>query len=91
MTPVEEFALENLVLGSTPSPVDNVRAVMALSWARHHNCYREVQAMILRKRREHRTWVTLVQREWQTKVSRRPSRGRHHDSWSIREGYVRCR
>lgn len=33
---------------------------------------------------------TLWQREWGTKVSRRPARGRHHDSWSIRERYIRC-
>jgi hypothetical protein len=35
--------------------------------------------------------VTLRQRDWQTKVSRRPQRGRHHDSWSIRERYVTCK
>ncbi len=33
---------------------------------------------------------TLWQREWGTKVSRRPARGNHHDSWSIRERYMRC-
>lgn len=32
---------------------------------------------------------TLLQRHWQTHTSRRPSRGRNHDSWSIREKYVR--
>ncbi len=35
-------------------------------------------------------WQVLTQRKWQTSVSRRPQRGRHHDSWSIRERYVRC-
>ena len=34
--------------------------------------------------------VTLSQRHWQTNVSRRPQKGRHHDSWAIREKYVRC-
>ena len=33
---------------------------------------------------------TLWQRQWGTKVSKRIGRGNHHDSWSIREGYVRC-
>jgi len=33
---------------------------------------------------------TEWQRYWGSKVSRRPARGNHHDSWSIRERYVRC-
>ena len=33
---------------------------------------------------------TEWQREWGTKVSKRPSRGNHHDSWATRESYVRC-
>lgn len=32
---------------------------------------------------------TVNQRRWQSNVSRRPARGRHHDSWAIREQYVR--
>lgn len=35
--------------------------------------------------------ATITQRQWQTKVSRRPQRGNHHDSWSIREKYVTCK
>ena len=34
--------------------------------------------------------LTLRQRSWGTRVSRRPQRGNHHDSWAIRERYVRC-
>ena len=33
---------------------------------------------------------TEWQREWGSKVSKRPSRGNHHDSWATRESYVRC-
>ena len=33
---------------------------------------------------------TEWQREWGSSVSKRPGRGNHHDSWTIREGYVRC-
>ena len=33
---------------------------------------------------------TEWQRYWGTKVSRRPHRGNHHDSWAAREQYVRC-
>ena len=34
-------------------------------------------------------WETTTQADWRTKVSRRPQRGRHHDSWQIREKYTR--
>jgi|DEB0MinimDraft_10_1074344.scaffolds.fasta_scaffold235381_2 hypothetical protein len=43
-----------------------------------------------RKRAEKQRMDTLWQVNWRTKVSRRPQRGRHHDSWSIREKYARC-
>ena len=33
---------------------------------------------------------TEWQREWGASVSKRPGRGNHHDSWAIREGYIRC-
>lgn len=33
---------------------------------------------------------TEWQREWGMKVSRRPHRGNHYDSWAARETYVRC-
>lgn len=33
---------------------------------------------------------TEWQREWGSKVSNRPGRGNHHDSWAMRESYVRC-
>lgn len=45
---------------------------------------------ILLRRAKYRTWLTIKQREWQTKVSKRPSKANHHDSISIRERYVRC-
>jgi hypothetical protein len=48
-----------------------------------------VRRAILEARAANRTWVTVTQRKWQASVSRRPARGRHHDSWAIREGYVR--
>lgn len=33
---------------------------------------------------------TVQQQEWRTSVSRRPQRGRHHDSWVTREAYARA-
>lgn len=45
--------------------------------------------MILRKRAEWRAEAAQRQRRFQAADSRRPARGRHHDSWAIRERYVR--
>lgn len=88
MTAVE--AALDLVLGSTNSPVDRVRTSIGLSWARQHGVLDDVRRQVMAKRAEHRRWLTVTQRRWQANVSRRPARGRHHDSWSIRERYVRC-
>ena len=51
---------------------------------------REAMLRIVRKNRWWLDYETTHQRMWQSKVSRRPARGRHHDSWAIREKYVRC-
>lgn len=66
------------------------RQVLVLRAARTPEERAEIMGMVLYKREQYRTWVTLQQRKWQTKVSRRPQRGNHHDSHRIREGYVRC-
>lgn len=50
---------------------------------------REAMLRIVRKNRWWLDHDTVQQRKWQTNVSRRPARGRHHDSWAIREKYVR--
>jgi hypothetical protein len=50
----------------------------------------EAMAMLVQRGKARLAWHTDTQREWQASVSRRPARGRHHDSWSIREKYVRC-
>ena len=45
--------------------------------------------MLLERRAEQRARVAAYQQRWQHKVPRRPQRGNHHDSWAIRESYVR--
>lgn len=40
-------------------------------------------------RADWRRKVTLTQRNWQSRGSRRAQRNNHHDSWAIRENYVR--
>jgi hypothetical protein len=48
-----------------------------------------IMCIIMDARERYRNWVTVVQREWQSKISRRPQRTKHHDSWALRESYVR--
>lgn len=48
-----------------------------------------VRERIMEVRNEWLTWLTLQQRKWQTNVSRRPQRTKHHDSWAGRESVVR--
>lgn len=49
-----------------------------------------VLGQILDRRRARLNYNTVLQRNWQAKVSRRPQRGKHHDSWALREKYVRA-
>ena len=46
--------------------------------------------VVSKARASYRTWTIVTQREWQAKTSRRPARCKRHDSWAIREKYVRC-
>lgn len=86
-----EMAAFDLMTGTslTHGIVDRERAVLALR-AASRVTYPAVLRMILDKRAAWRTYLTVTQRRWQ-RETRRPSRARHPDSISIREGYVRCR
>jgi hypothetical protein len=83
------LAYERMV-GDSTTIVGKQSVSMALRLAKTEGCYKEVAQLALDARRASLTWLTVTQRKWQTKVSRRPQRGNHHDSWSIREKYVRC-
>lgn len=48
-----------------------------------------VLGKILARRRARLDANTVSQRDWQARVSRRPQRGKHYDSWALREKYVR--
>jgi hypothetical protein len=41
------------------------------------------------QRRDQKRTLLRRQMDWRTKTSRRPQRGRHHDSTAIRETYCR--
>ena len=90
MSPLDLFVFSEFITGGTNAPVDNRRNALALKLARQLGCYDEVVAIIKQRRARWLTWHTLRQRQWATNVSRRPQRGRHHDSWAIRESYVRA-
>lgn len=78
-------------IGATSSTLDLKRTALALRLAKQYgpDMYALVLDAALVRRAEWRTHQVLSQRKWQTNVSRRPARGRHHDSWQIREKYVR--
>lgn len=85
------YAIEQFFVGRTTHLTDNKRNVLVMRLAKEMNpaTCAVVMEVILRARREHLTWLTMTQREWQ-RQTRRQGRARHHDSVSIREKYVRC-
>ena len=89
---VNELAIKSMVQDawSIDIPVSAKRVALALKVAKMEGdeFYQYALACALQRRRERLSYETLLQRKWQTKVSRRPQRGRHHDSWAIRERNV---
>jgi hypothetical protein len=83
--------LEYVMSSSTGwrGPVPDAHTLAFLLLAERWGQRDQAVRMILDARREGLRWQITTQRSWQTKVSRRPQRGRHHDSWRIREKYVR--
>ncbi len=81
-----------LMVGGTDDVRDRKRASIVLGWASTQNArtYDDVLSYVLRERKAWKAYLARTQRQWQSKVSRRPQRGRNHDSWSTREEYVRC-
>lgn len=79
-----------LVIGGTRGVTDDQRALAALAYGRAAGCEALALRMVLAARREWRDELARNARRWATSVSRRPARGCHYDSWSLREKYVRC-
>ena len=48
-----------------------------------------IRRIIMDAREAWRVRSEIVARKWQSQNARTPLRGRHHDSWAIRESYVR--
>jgi len=51
--------------GLTSSPIDNKRAVMALRSATTLESHSMIMELVKAKRQQHRTWLTITQRQWQ--------------------------
>lgn len=84
------FLFTEFLTGASTHPTDNRRNALAIRMGRDIGCEEDVVAIIKAKRRERLTRLTVWQRKWGARTSRRPQRGRHHDSWAIREAYVRA-
>lgn len=76
---------------ATNNPASLKSTAYALRLAKQEGCYDEILAHAKSVRHAWLIWLTLTQRSWMTKVSRRPDRGVHHDSWAIREKYTTLR
>jgi len=51
--------------GLTTSMIDNKRAVMALRSATTLESHHAIMDLVKAKRQQHRTWLTITQRQWQ--------------------------
>ena len=95
MDTTTRFAVRQLVESPAGASKGNVVAIKQLALALTAiraigpDAYEYALAIVRAIRKDGLTTATTRQREWGTRVSKRPGRGNHHDSWAIREGYVR--
>ena len=90
MTSDEIYLMKELAQSKcTNAYRDRKYQAMMLRSAKTPQDYQLIMAIIIEARAYWRARITRWQREWQSKVSRRPQRTRHHDSWALRESYVR--
>jgi hypothetical protein len=84
--------VESTARASKGNPVAARQLVAALAGAKAlgSDAYAYGIELALACRKDTLSRDTVWQRKWGTKVSRRVARGNHHDSWAIREGYMRC-
>lgn len=96
MDTTTQYAIRQLVESSARAskgnPVARRQLVIALAGIKGlgSDAYAYGVELALAARKDMLRRDTERQREWGTRVSRRIARGNHHDSWSMREGYVRC-
>lgn len=91
MTYGEEFLIREMAQRACTTHVrDRIQQSILLRSAKNEYEKIRIRRIIMDARARWRTRQQLWQREWGSKVSRRPQRGNHHDSWATREAYVRC-
>lgn len=83
-----ELALHGKHGMSASNKVDQAIAVTLMRAARTPEEREEAARLLIERRNNYRTWLTVTQRKWQ-QHTRRPQRANHHDSVEIREKYVR--
>jgi len=90
MTEARREAFRMLLSSCTEHPTDRQRALIAFQATQTPHEMALVKTAYLAKRYEWLNWLTVGQRKWQSTVSKNPAKGNHHDSWALREQYVRC-
>jgi hypothetical protein len=92
MFDAETYAIKDIARCSrTRYPSDLCKQALLIRSAKDSEQRAFILRTILDERAEYLKWLTIGQRDWQSKVGRTPQKGRHHDSWAMREGYVRCK
>lgn len=87
----EAYAISSIAESArTTHPSDLAKQALLLRSARTPFEKVRIRRIIIEQRAVWQAYLTTQQRKWQARVSRRPKRGNHHDSWAIREQYVRC-
>ena len=73
----------------TANIVDRQKQLAAFYYSRAKGIEPECKQLFLNSRLSWLNWQTRTQRQWQ-KHTRNTNKAIHHDSISLREGYVRC-
>lgn len=96
-------AFDAMLRSATKSQLDQKVFCLTLRAAKACGLYGEVSKLAMAKRADWLTWLTLQQRHWQQRLSKRPNRClcRYFDgnklkkridleAWKTREKYVTC-
>lgn len=83
-------AFRMLLSSCTEHRTDRQRALIAFQACSTPQETEWVRELYLARRFAWINSTTANQRKWQCSVSKNPAKGRHHDSWAIREQYMRC-
>lgn len=83
LTETDAWMIANNARGDNSRPSLRMNAILIRTYGQA-----AIDAILL-ARKDYRKYILLTQQNWRTRGSRRPQRNAHHDSWAIRENYVR--